>query len=223
MTATSSFRQQLDEYIAMQVSRLPAELIDDLTSPIQMLIQSGAPDKALKEGQQVPDFTLSDAYGQEITLSHLLDKGPVVITFYRGIWCNFCSLEMTAYEQSLERLQALGASLIAISPQTQEYCQAISKKLGLTFAVLSDPGNRVSRQFGLVFTIGEPARSAHHKVNKVLPKYNGDDSWEVPIPATYVVDQSGTIRLAFVDPDFMNRLDPEIVLEHLKEIQAIKS
>ena len=222
MATAVSFRQQLDEYIAMQVSRLPAEVITDLTSPIEMLVQSGAADKALKEGQKVPDFTLPDSHGQEVTLSELLKNGPVVITFYRGIWCNFCSLEMNAYESSLERLQELGASLIAISPQMQEHCLAISKKLGLTFAVLSDLHNQVSRQFGLVFTIGEPARSAHYKVHKVLPKFNGDDSWEVPIPATYVVDQSGTIRLAFVDPDFMNRLDPEIVIEQLQRLQALK-
>jgi len=203
----------------MQVTRLPANLINDLTSPIEMLVQSGAAKKALQEGAQVPDFTLPTSDGQEITLSHLLKHGPVVITFYRGIWCNFCSLEMNAYQHELERIQELGASLIAISPQKQEHCLAITKKLDLTFAVLSDLGNQVARQFGLVFTIGEPARSAHYKVHKVLPKFNGDDSWEVPIPATYLIDQSGTIRLAFIDPDFMNRLDPEIIVERLKELK----
>jgi peroxiredoxin len=223
MATAVSFRQQLDDYIAMQVSRLPAEVIKDLTSPIEILVETNAAAKALQEGQKVPDFTLPDAYGQEYTLSELLKKGPVVITFYRGIWCNFCSLEMNAYQSSLDRLQELGASLIAISPQTQEHCLAISKKLGLTFAVLSDQGNRVSHQFGLVFTIGEPARSAHYTVHKVLPKYNGDDSWEVPIPATYVIDQSGTIRLAFIDPDFMNRLDPEVVIEQLQSLQMARS
>ena len=220
MATTTSFQQQLDEYIATQVSRLPAELVKDLTSPIEILVESGAAAKALKEGEQAPDFTLPNAHGEGVTLSHLLKQGPVVITFYRGIWCNFCSLELNAYQETLPELQELGASLIAISPQTQDYCLSIEERKGLSFPVLSDLGNQVARQFGLVFTIGEPARSAHMKVRKDLPRFNGDDSWEVPIPGTYLVDQSGTIRLSYVDPDFMKRLDPAVIVSRLKELQG---
>jgi len=220
MTTTTSFQQQLDEYIAMQVSRLPAELVKDLTSPIELLVKSGAASKALKEGEQVSDFTLPNAHGEEVTLSSLLEQGPVIVTFYRGIWCNFCGLELGAYQQIFPEIRSLGASLLAISPQTLDHCLSIEEKKGLSFPVLSDLGNRVARQFGLVFTIGEPARSAHMKVHKDLPRFNGDASWEVPIPGTYVIDQSGTIRLSYVDPDFMNRLDPLIVVAKLRELKG---
>lgn len=220
METTTRFQQELDEFIAMQVSRLPADLLDDLTSPIAMLIKEKAAEKALKEGDQAPDFTLPDAHGNPVTLSDLLRKGPVVITFYRGIWCNFCGLELRAYQRAMPQLQELGASLIAISPQTRDYCLSVAEQKELSFPILSDIGNQVARKFNIVFTIGEPARSAHYKVNKVLPKFNGDDTWEVPIPATYVVDQSGAIRLTFVDPDFMRRLDPDAVVAYLKELRG---
>lgn len=218
MTVVPSFQQQVADFIAMQVSRMPGPLLDDLTSPIAMLIEAGAADKALKEGDMVPDFTLPDAQGREVTLSQLLAQGPVIITFYRGIWCNFCNLELQAYQRALPELQAAGASLLAISPQTQDHCMSLSEKQQLGFPVLSDLGNKVARQFNLVFTIDGRARAAHMQVRKELPKFNGDDTWEVPIPATYLVDQTGRIRLSYVDPDFMQRLDPAVVVEALRSL-----
>ncbi|NJO81457.1 MAG: AhpC/TSA family protein [Blastochloris sp.] len=217
--STIPFQQQIDEFIAQQVSRLPAELLDDLTSPIQELVESRAAEKALQEGSKAPDFTLPDEHGQPVTLSKLLEQGPVVITFYRGVWCNFCNLEMNAYQHVLPALQELGASIVAISPQKQEHCLSLIQKNTLTFPVLSDIGNTVSRQFGLVFTINKRAQNAHNRARKDLPRFNGDDSWELPIPATYLIDQSGTIRLAYVDPDFMQRLDPATVVARIKELK----
>ncbi len=218
MTVTTSFQQQVDEFIAMQVSRMPEALLDDLTSPIAMLIESGAPERALKEGDRVADFTLPDAHGQDVTLSTLLHQGPVILTFYRGIWCNFCNIELQAYQRLLPDIQAAGASLIAVSPQTPDHCMTLTEKQQLGFPVLSDIGNQVARQFNLVFTIDGRARAAHMQVRKELPKFNGDDSWEVPIPATYVIDQTSTIRLAYVDPNFMQRLDPAVAVARLRDL-----
>jgi peroxiredoxin len=219
-TATTPFQQQIDEFIAMQVSRLPADLLDDLTSPIAELIQSRAADKALKEGAQAPDFTLPDAHGQPVTLSSLLQQGPVIVTFYRGIWCNFCNLELNAYQQAMPLLREAGGFVVAISPQTQDHCLTLAERKELTFPVLSDIGNQVARQFGIVFTINERAQAAHKKVHKELPKFNGDDTWEIPIPGTFLIDQSGTIRLSYVDPDFMQRLDPLVIIERLKDLKG---
>lgn len=220
METATSFQQQIDDFIAMQRSRLPEELLDDLTSPIAELIASRAAEKALKEGDQAPDFTLPDAHGQEVTLSHLLKQGPVIVTFYRGIWCNFCNLELNAYQKAMPQLQEAGGFVVAISPQTQDHCLSLAEKKALTFPVLSDLGNSVARQFGIVYTINERARVAHKKVHKELPKFNGDDSWDIPIPGTFLLDQSGIIRLSYVDPDFMQRLDPLIIIERLKELKG---
>ncbi len=213
-------QQQIDEFIAQAASRFPPDLLKDLTGPIGQLITSGAAEQALKEGAQAPDFTLPDALGTSVTLSHLLKQGPVIIAFYRGEWCPYCHLQLHAYQRALPQLHALGASLVAISPQTPDHSLSTMEKMELTFAVLSDVGNRVARQFGLVFTIDEALRAAHRQVGADLPAFNGDDAWELPMAGTFLVDQSGTIRLAFVDPDFTRRLDPSVIIARLKELQS---
>src|SRR5438874_2802087 len=201
-------QQQIDEFIAEGASRLPAGLLQDLLSPIGQLINAGAAELPFKEGAQAPDFTLPDARGNAVTLSHLLTQGPVVMTFFRGQWCPYCHLQLRAYQEALPHMQARGATLVAISLQTQDHSRALAEKLELTFALLSDMGNQVARQFGLVFTLDEAVRSAYKQVGANLPSFNGTDSWDLPMAGTFLVDQSGIVRLAFVDPDFTCRLDP---------------
>src|SRR6266571_8039477 len=213
-------QQQIDEFIVEGASWLPAGLLQDLLSPIGQLINSGTAEQALKEGAQAPDFTLPDARGNVVTLSHLLTQGPVVMTFYRGQWCPYCHLQLRAYQQALLHMQARGASLVAISPQTPDHSRALAQKLELTFAPLSDMGNQVARQFGLVFTIDEAVRGAHKQVGANLPRFNGTDAWELPMAGTFLVDQLGTVRLAFVHADFTRRLDPSVVIAHLNELQG---
>jgi len=213
-------QQQIDEFIAEGASWLPAGLLQDLLSPIGQLINSGAAENALKEGALVPDFTLPDARGTAVRLSHLLTQGPVAMTFYRGQWCPYCHLQLRAYQQALPYMQARGATLVAISPQTPDHSEALAEKLELTFALLSDMGNQVARQFGLVFTIDEAVRGAHKQVCADLPRFNGDNSWELPMAGTFLVDQSGTLRLAFVHPDFTRRLDPSVVIARLNELKG---
>jgi len=213
-------QQQIDEFIAEGASWLPTDLLQDLLSPIGQLINSGAAEKALKEGAQVPDFTLLDARGAPVTLSQLLTRGPVVMTFYRGQWCPYCHLALRAYQQALPRMQAGGASLVALSPQTPYHSRALAEKLELTFALLSDMGNRVARQFGLVFTIDEAVRGAHKQVGADLPRFNGTESWELPMAGTFLVDQLGTVRLAFVHSDFTRRLDPSVIIARINELQG---
>ena len=212
-------QQQIDEFIAEGVSWLPTHLLQDLLSPIRQLINSGAAENALKEGAQAPDFALPDARGNAVRLSHLLTQGPVVMTFYRGQWCPYCHLALRAYQQALPHMQARGATLVALSPQTPYHSRALAEKLELTFALLSDWGNQVARQFGLVFTIDEAVRGAHKQVCADLPVFNGDTSWELPMAGTFLIDQSGSVRLAFVHPDFTRRLDPSVVIIRLNELK----
>jgi signal transduction histidine kinase len=212
---TAPLQHQIDEFNAQARSQLPADLLQDLTRPIAQLIQSGTAEQALTEGAPAPDFTLPDAFGHPVTLSRLLQHGPVVITFYRGAWCPYCKLTLRAYQQALPQIQESGASLVAISPQTPEHSRAMVEKQELTFAVLSDVGNTVARRFGLVYTIDEAVRAAHQQVGADLPAFNGDDSWELPMPGTFIVDQAGTVLLASVDPDFTHRLDPSAIIARL--------
>src|SRR5260370_29702117 len=201
-------QQQIDEFIAEGASWLPIDLLWDLLRPIGQLITSGAAESAIKEGARAPDFALPDPRGSAMRLSHLLEQGPVVMTFYRGAWCPYCHLALRAYQQAMPQLQAGGVTLVAISPQTPDHSRALAEKLELTFSLLSDMGNQVARQFGLVFTIDEAVRAAHKQVCADLPRFNGTDSWELPMAGTFLVNQSGTVCLAFVHADFTRRLDP---------------
>src|SRR5437773_3905411 len=166
-------QQQIDEFIAEGASWLPAGLLRDLLRPIGQLITAGAASQSLKEGALAPDFTLPDPRGSTMGLSHLLEQGPVVLTFYRGAWCPYCHLALRAYQQALPQLQAGGATLVAISPQTPDHNKALAEKLALTFALLSDRGNQVARAYGLVFTIDKALRRAHVRVGAALPVFNG--------------------------------------------------
>ena len=213
-------QQQIDEFIAEGASWLPAGLLRDLLRPIGQLITSGAASQSLKEGALAPDFTLPDPRGSTMGLSHLLEQGPVVLTFYRGAWCPYCHLALRAYQQALPQLQAGGATLVAISPQTPDHSRAFAEKLKLTFALLSDMDNQVARQFGLVFTIDEAVRGAYKQVGADLPAFNGKDSWDLPVAGTFLIDQSGTVRLAFVDPDFTRRLEPSVIIARLEELEG---
>ena len=213
-------QQQIDEFIAEGASWLPPDLLHDLLRPIGQLVTCSAAENALKEGERAPDFTLPEVGGNAVRLSHLLVQGPVVIAFYRGQWCPYCHLALRAYQQALPQLQAGGATLVAISPQTPDHSQALAEKLELTFTLLSDVGNRVARAYGLVFTIDKALRRAHLRVGADLPVFNGTDAWDLPMAGTFLVDQSRTVRLAFVDPDFTRRLDPSIVVARLNELKG---
>src|SRR5215472_4562065 len=140
-------QQQTDAFFAQAKSQIPADLLQELLRPIEQLIRSGAVEKVLGEGVRAPDFTLPDAMGNAVTLSHLLTQGPVVMSFYRGSWCPYCNLELRAYQRILPQLQELGATLVAISPQTADHSLSLVEKQHLSFAVLSDVGNHVARQF----------------------------------------------------------------------------
>jgi peroxiredoxin len=212
--------QQIDKFLALGASLVPENVVKDGMRPIQQLIESGAANKALKEDEQAPDFTLNDALGQPVTLSQLLQQGPVIIVFYRGGWCPYCNLELRAYQQVLPQLRELGATLIAISPQTPDHSLSTAEKQGLAFAVLSDLGNQVARRFGLVFTLDPSVRATHKMMGADLPVVNGDESWELPMTGIFLVDQARTVRLASVDPDFTHRLDPSVVIARLKELRG---
>ena len=138
----------------------------------------------------------------------------MVLTFYRGDWCPYCNLQLRAYQAILPLIQELGASLVAVSPQTPDNSLSTAEKKGLTFPVLSDAGNKVARQYGLVFSLSETLRT----VSANLPSFNGDDSWELPIPGTFVIAHDRTVRLAFVDADWTKRLEPAAILDTLRRL-----
>ena len=191
-----------------------------LTDDMDRVRTSGVVDQALKVGQRAPEFTLPDAFGKEVALKTLLANGPVIISFYRGEWCPFCNIELRAFQEALPTMQELGATLIAISPEKPDHGIVAAEKNNLTFPVLSDFGNKVARQFGIVFQVGEELKEFSKNVFKNdLALRNGEDSYELPVPATFVIDTTGVVRFAHVDVDYMTgRAEPEAVIAALRTI-----
>jgi len=175
------------------------------------LSASGILDRALKAGDRAPHFTLPDSKGGIISLVGALRHGPVVLSFYRGGWCPYCNLELHALQAALPDFAALGATLIAISPQTPDESLSTAEKNALAFAVLSDTGSATTRAFGIAFNLAEALRPIYAQFGQALPDRNGDDSWVLPLPATYVIDRDGTIAFAYVDADYRNRLEPATI------------
>jgi peroxiredoxin len=200
--------------------RAPREVIATLGVELEKLAASRIAGRALQVGARAPEFTLPEARGTTVELSALLARGPVVVTFYRGSWCPFCDLQLRAYQAVLGEIHALGAELVAISPQTPDYALTDVDRKQLAFPVLSDVGNHVARRYGLVFTLSEILQQLQAGFGNPLPKFNGDDSWETPMPGTFVLDRGGVVRLAHVDPNYMVRLEPAAILSALRGISA---
>jgi peroxiredoxin len=166
-------------------------------------------------GAQAPNFRLPDARGGEVELAELRASGPVVVVFYRGPWCPYCNLQLAAFQGALDDITATGASLVAISPLTPDASLTHAERAGLGFHVLADTGNRVAREYGLVFTQADTSTAVSREVGLELRDYNGDDSHELPAASTFVISPDGTVRFASVSGDYRWRVGPEEVLAAL--------
>jgi peroxiredoxin len=172
----------------------------------------------LKAGEAAPPFELPNYKGSQVSLSGLLASGPVVVVFYRGVWCPYCNLTLRAYQQLLPQISELGASLVAVSLQAPDDSLTTAERNSLTYEVLGDVGANTSRDYGLVFRLPEYLQEAYRMLGHPLPAFNGTDDWELPIPATFVIDRQGTVRFAEAYPDYTRRPDPQEALAVLRAI-----
>ena len=185
---------------------------------IEELRAEFASESAIGVDDPAPDFALPNATAKSVVLKDLLRSGPVVLTFYRGGWCPYCNIQLRAYQGVLPEITGLGGRLVAISPQLPDNSLDTVNRNALTFDVLSDVGNKVARQYGLVYALPEAIRSALRSNNKSLPSINGDESWELPVPATFVVASDQHVALAHIEVDYRKRLEPEALLTCLKSL-----
>ncbi|NEP11476.1 MAG: AhpC/TSA family protein [Symploca sp. SIO2C1] len=216
MTLTSALAQFKEQFQQNQPETVQATM----AKATQDLIDTGIADQSLKTGDKMPPVSLPNATGQIVNVNQLLESGPVVISFYRGGWCPYCNLELKALQAKLPEIKALGASLVTISPETPDHSLSTTEKNALEFEVLSDVGNQVARAFGLVFTLSESVRPLYAQFGIDLPAYNGDDTFELPIPGTYVIAPDGKIVLAFADPDYTQRLEPTEIITALEQFNS---
>jgi peroxiredoxin len=163
---------------------------------------------------------LPNAVGESVALTDALARGPVVLSFYRGAWCPYCNLELRILQNNLDAIEAVGASLIAVSPMTPDNSLSVAEKHDLGFQVLSDAGNGVARAYGLVFRVDDALNELYLKMGIDLEASNGEMSHELPIPATYVIGPDGTVLLGYADPDYTRRLAIDEILAALTAIKA---
>jgi peroxiredoxin len=215
---SSSLANQIQEFNDAIRDRVPEEVATTLSRELAKLAQSGIAQGGLQAGATAPDFALPDQSGETVRLSRLLQSGPAVVTFYRGGWCPYCNLQLRAYQSILPNIAAEGATLVAISPQTPDFTLSTVQEKGLSFPVLSDVGNYVARRYGLVFVLSEALQELQKKFGNEIPRFNGDDSWELPMPGTFIISRDGIVRLASVDSDYRRRLEPAAILARLADL-----
>ncbi len=182
---------------------------------LEAVANSGITSKAKQVGEKAPNFTLNNVLGKPVALSDYLKKGKVVLTWYRGGWCPYCNLTLHQLQEELPNFQLNGANLIALTPELPDNTISTAEKHDLKFEVLSDLGNKIANEYGIVFKLTDEVADMYNKSFK-LNNYNGDTSNELPLAATYIINENGEIIYAFLDADYRNRAEPAELTEFLK-------
>lgn len=212
-----TLKEQLDAKKAAFLEKAPPDKTKSYQNGIDAVAASGILQRALKVGDKAPDFELKTPEGKKVQLSELLKTGPIIVTWYRGGWCPYCNLTLLSLQKALPDIKAAGGQVIALNPELESYTAETMGKNHIEFDVLSDPGNKVARQYGIVFKMTPEVAAAMREGAKTHIR-NGDESDELPLAASYVIAQDGTITYAFLDADYRNRAEPAELLKALRAI-----
>jgi peroxiredoxin len=208
----TSLQDQLDEITANTRHLVQPERLAVGERAVEELFSTGIEDRILPVGSQAPEFALKDSSGKVVRSRDLLAIGPLIIKFFRGRWCPYCVTELETWRDLYGQLREHGALMIAIGPQIERQSDFMANQHGLPFPVLSDPGNVVAEKFGLVYTIPEYHRDYYLSILVNIPFVNGDKSWRLPLPASYVISKDGKVIYAEAHADFRVRPEPEDAL-----------
>ncbi len=215
-TDTRSLRKIFAERKELIARYVPAETQAIHARAVAELKQRRLAANILPVGSKVPEFQLQDHDGKRVSTSALLAKGRLVLCFIRGRWCPFCVGQMEAMNLILPEIAAAGATLVAISPQTVQQSFFMRDQHKLRFPLLFDAGNKVARQFCLTYPVPDEQRAVYQRAFVNLPFVNSDDSWELPIPATYIIDRDGSVLYAFANEDYTERPEPADIVRFLQ-------
>lgn len=214
----TKMREEIQEYIENFKKNKPIEAQQQMQNAIDEL-EASDQGNGLKTGEKAPNFSLPNATGETVELYEQLKQGPVVLTFYRGNWCPYCNMELRAYQQVIGEIHGQNAELIAISPQTPDQSMSIQEKHDLEYIVLSDENNEVANQFNLVFQLPDYLVDIYKSSGLNVDEYNGEDSWKLPVSATYIINTDGTIAYEYTKSDYRDRVEPSTVVEELKKMK----
>jgi peroxiredoxin len=200
---------------------VPRSVIETMHRATAELIESGAAQRAKKAGDVAPEFSLRDPEGNVVNSVALLKHGPLVLSFYRGVWCPYCNMELQALEAAKPEFDKYGASLVAISPQTAPNSRKSVRQNKLSVPILSDVKGKVGAAFGLRFNLPAYLIELYKQLKNDMPTFNDDPSWTLPMPARYVIGQDGMILYSEVNPDYTRRPEPEDMIPVLQRATAI--
>ncbi len=215
-----SFTKDLERLTRNSRNSTPPNALKIQDLATQDLKRSGIMADSLGQGELAPDFTLPSVWGNPVTLSEALKENPVVLSFYRGAWCPFCTLELEALDQAADRIREAGGILYNVSPQTMAMSLSTAEKLSLNIPLLSDRGNKVAKLYGITYQLPVSLIDLFKSTGLDLELYNDEDTFTLPLPATFVIDRQRRIRLAFKEADYTKRLDPELIITFLQELES---
>ncbi|KAG9242368.1 thioredoxin-like protein [Calycina marina] len=213
-----SLERDLAAVNASIAEKMPLETRQKISSANTQFQASFDPKTTIQNGDTFPAFRLRDALGQEVSRDELLIQGPLLITFYRGGWCPYCNLALRSLHLNMGKFLEKGVQLVAISPEVPDASLSTTEKHDLKFTVLSDAGNQLANDLGILFVQDDKLRPIYQSFGFDLKKHNGDDSFAVPIPATFLLDKSGVVKNSFIDPDYTKRLDPTTALKWIDDL-----
>ena len=213
----NSLTEDLDMFIEDFIDTAPEEIQKDYTKGINEVRATGILDRAINVGDYAPEFKLNNAVGKEISLYDELEKGPIVLVWYRGGWCPYCNLQLQHMQMKLKEINLAGGQVIAISPELPDKSMTTKERHMLEFNVLSDVSNRVADKYKLAYTVPDYVVD-HYDLSFQLNAHNGNEENRLPLAVTYVIAKSGLVEYAFLDADYKNRATPEEVITVLKSI-----
>jgi len=217
VSAANSLTDDLDRFVKQYLETAPDEVQKDFSRGINELSDSGILDNATNVGEYAPEFDLPNAIGEQISLYDSLQKGPVVLVWYRGGWCPYCNLQLQHIQSKLAEIHAAGGQVIAISPELPDMTMTTKERHMLEFQVLSDIDNKVADKYKLAYTVPNYVVD-HYDLSVKLNDHNGNESNRLPLAVTYVINTNGKVEYAFLDADYKNRASPEEIISVLKTL-----
>jgi peroxiredoxin len=203
--------------------RVPRSVVETMHRGTAELKASGQVERARSVGARAPEFALPDGGGEIVRSGDLLARGPLVVSFYRGVWCPYCNTELQALEAFLPQIEEQGGALVAISPQSAANSRKSARQNELSFPILSDHGNEVAAAFGLRYHLPDYLIELYKQLGNDLPLVNGEPSWTLPIPARYVIGRDGVILYAGLNADYTQRPEPEDMLPALRQAAVARA
>ncbi|MDA8365015.1 MAG: peroxiredoxin-like family protein [Gammaproteobacteria bacterium] len=214
-----TLRETIDAYKEGISKALPAATFATMNKSTIELKATGIENRALKAGDTMPDFELPNQNGEMRRLSTYLAESAVVLSLYRGGWCPYCNMEMRSLHGALPEIMARGARLVGLTPELPDKAQLTAARNEIAIDILSDAGNLVSEQLGLVFELPDALRPIYEQFGIDLPAYNGDSSFRLPVPATFIIRRDKVVAHAFVNADYTIRMEPAEIVAKLDELK----